>query len=245
MLLNYISLVTGLTEGEFITQARSLVNPFLGSGAKISAYIKVYARSGYLKEALNLIFESQLYDQKILIKLLLKQLSDYNHLPNSEEYTLALLCSTHNLDLRNEFIDTLHELNPKIQKTRLLKKVSKIQNIKDKYNLNFSFAKAWLEENIHMWFLQGIQLVINKKIPLDIFIYLSTYITQLSFVATEKLFKLHRIFLPLKLYNDCLIDLNEETQETPRFFSLFKSTAVISPTQTQYETLKNAAFERY
>lgn len=176
-------------------------------GASAEAVIVNAAAQGYHK-LVNLLSKKvskESYHMKILIGA-----KQNFRLKGNAETVLDYIMLFEDKELRDLLIaEAKKELVP-ISKEPFNKNLTRINLLMKEHQFDYKKARAWLQTNIHFWFLQGIQLVSNGQIPLEMFIYLSSFLTGLSTEETNKLFTCQREIMPRKLLDNAMNDVKKK-----------------------------------
>ena len=218
-----------------------LVKELIKRGANPHLAVQGAAAGGHM-ELLNMLIKDQLSKEYALQGAI-----DGKHLENKEEKLLYYILSVNDLELQTFLIKKAQEINKVIDSKALPAKVSKLNELMETYKLNIKQAYVWLTKlELHILFLQGIEKVKDGTLPLEMFLYVASYVSSLSDHDTIDLFVKHYEGMPKKLLDTFLQHLENKFHPKSSFnpFSFFqhKNTDL---TEIKYTHEKNLAYERY
>jgi hypothetical protein len=115
-------------------------------------------------------------------------LESYGHF-DTRYGILSLITQTRDTFLREQIATAVRIRHPEYDDKELLKTADQINQLMDKYALTFDQAKAFTSETEMTWLLQG-QKFSATPLPMDVFIHITTYVTQCSNKEARTLFQL-------------------------------------------------------
>jgi hypothetical protein len=141
----------------------------------------------------------------------IKGVEEGGHL--NPENILYFISQLDDVPLRKLLVQLMQKQAVSINSTLLLAQAAKLHQLMREYQFNFNQANAWMQLDLHIWFLQ-----VRRKInlPLEIILHISSFITGLADRDTIKLFEKHILTMPQKL-----LDATINPPKKSVWFSLF------------------------
>lgn len=167
--------------------------------------ISGFVNGGYIKPLNELLLMICEPNKQNIRHMIVDGFSKTDYLDGSYDNVLYLTTHIEDLILRQQLYEKAASINPlmSVEELRLktgIRHKLMLDNNWD-YDQLMHHRDAWaLPESCLTWFLQGIQLIKDKRIPLEIFLAISSYCLQKTDSATLAIFNRHQNIIPKALY---------------------------------------------
>lgn len=218
--LKYLNREPGISaavEGAASANQKELMNNIFDNfGRDLNSAVRGAAAGMHIDLINNLIDQGAAIDSAISsIEKILRKPKD----------PLKLVVQFKNPELRFQIINLL-SLNRFIKLVELhwlAKKSDKVARLIHQYNIDYRYAKDW-DPRMHVWILQGYQLVQKRGLPPDIFAYIIATLLKCSLQESKFFINKHRTLLATKLFDISQKKINREFKlgkYTPFFIKSF------------------------
>lgn len=215
-----LSLMSGATFNRAVFGAacgghEKLVQYLLAKGGKTESAISGYARGGFEKQVKDLLTQDPgkihfaVYNYacgghfKLLEDMLrdggdlydaMRGFSNHGYFDDKNKF-LYLLTMLTNRKLQLELTKSADNRYPRyFRADHMLRQSVRLKKAMQLHHLSYNQAVAWMTVQFRVWLLQGVQLVLARRLPLDIVLNIAAYIPECQPLTLEETLDVRRKF---------------------------------------------------